>query len=127
MPQNRDLRDVQRERLHPILAARMKEFARFGDTLFRVREGRLPSRYNLGAMKYWYWTVICATPTCSKRHFAKFIGEGRGGVKFLPEGDLPVTFFHECQNCGKVHTYTPADLLLYSIDPPRLNGLREWW
>jgi len=78
-------------------------------------------------MKYWYWTVICATLTCSKRHFAKFIGQDRETNKFLPGGDLPVTFFHECQKCGKVHTYTPADLLLYSIDPPRLLGLREWW
>jgi len=78
-------------------------------------------------MKYWYWTVICSTPTCSNRHFAKFIGEDQGTNKFPLEGDLPVTFFHQCEKCGKVHTYTPADLLLYSINPPRLHGLREWW
>src|SRR5215469_1420722 len=86
-----------------------------------------PPQYNLRAMKYCYWTVICSTPTCSKRHFVKFIGEDQGTNKFPLEGDLPVTFFHQCETCGKVHTYTPADLLRYSINPPRLHGLREWW
>jgi len=89
--------------------------------------GKNEPEYNLRAMKYWYWTVICATPTCSKRHYAKFIGETKKRIKFPLEDALPGTFFHQCEKCGKVHTYTPADLLLYSIDPPRLHGLSEWW
>jgi hypothetical protein len=79
------------------------------------------------AVKYAYWTVICATPGCFKRHFAKFIGEDRESGRYALEGDLPVTFFHQCQKCGKVHTYIPSDLVPCSVDALPLSGLREWW
>jgi hypothetical protein len=56
----------------------------------------------------------------------------RGSRSILPcntliEGDLPETFYHQCEKYGKVHSYTPADLEPYSTDPPRLDALREWW
>ena len=78
-------------------------------------------------MKYVYWTVICSTPRCHNRHFAKFIGDNQGTARYQLVGHLPVMFFHQCEKCGKVHTYTAADLVPFSLDPPRLSGLREWW
>jgi hypothetical protein len=106
---------------------RRKNSQGFGNTPPVSANAEYLAGYNLPAMKCWYWTVICSTPTCSKRHFAKFIVEDRGSNKFLLEDDLPGTFFHQCEKCGKVHSYTTADLLLFSLNSPLLHGLREWW
>ena len=78
-------------------------------------------------MKYVYWTVVCTTPGCSNRHFAKFIGEDKEPAYRLLQSCLPEVFFHECDKCGKVHTYTPADMVPYSVDLPPIEGFREWW
>ena len=77
-------------------------------------------------MKYAYWTVVCTTAGCSTRHFAKFIGEDTGTV-FQLQGNLPEVFYHQCQKCGKVHTYTPADLVPCSVYLAPKKGFREWW
>jgi len=77
-------------------------------------------------MKYVYWTAICTTHGCSNRFFAKFIGPDNGTAYQL-QGNLPEVFYHQCQRCGKVHSYTRADLVPYSVYLPPIKGFREWW
>ena len=79
-------------------------------------------------MKYAYWTVVCKTPECGTRHFAKLIKDSIEGLsKHLLEDNLPTEFHYQCGKCGKAHSYTPADMVPWEIDPPPLVGLREWW
>jgi len=78
-------------------------------------------------MKYAYWSVICKTPECGNRHYAKLIGESEGRTNYLLQGDLPQEFHYHCEKCGIDHSYTVDDMVSVEIDPPALSGLREWW
>lgn len=66
-------------------------------------------------MKLAFWTVLCKTPDCGKRHLTKLIGKSQKTAKYLLEGDLPQEFHYHCGKCDKAHGYTVEDMVPFDL------------
>ena len=65
-------------------------------------------------MDHVYWIAQCKTPNCIAYHRASYIGHLDWTTDFaLPEG-LPQWWDYRCEQCGRVHRYTPEDLTPYT-------------